>query len=385
MWFDGDWEEPWNHELGSQLYLELKQMQPSLVINNRVGKSRPGVVPAGTKRMPNSGDYDTPEQRIGNFDREFPRETCMSLGESWSWKPNDNLKSVKQCLQTLLQVVGGDGNLLLDVGPMPDGRIEPRQVARLEDMGTWLNKYGAGIYGTRGGPFKPARWGAATCKGDRIFLYVMNWPGEGPLQLPAIPARVVESKTLSGGSASVRQDNSGIFIDPPSPDRDEIASVIELTVDGKAVDIKPVAVTYRSGSLATGQRTTASNVFSNEDAYSAKCATDDDYATRWATDSGQNPAWLEVDFDEPTNIGRVVIDEPAEYQRIQAFELQYFDGHGWQNFHTGATIGPDWSAVVTPITANRVRLNILKSSDSPTIREFQLYGPSSPKSAKNTN
>jgi alpha-L-fucosidase len=81
----------------------------------------------------------------------------------------------------------------------------------------------------------------------------------------------------------------------------------------------------------------------------------------------------------------VFIDEPADYGRIQAFELQYFDGNVWKNFHAGTTIGPEWSAVVTPITASRVRLNILKSTDSPTIREFQLYGPSCPTSATSSN
>ena len=99
-----------------------------------------------------------------------------------------------------------------------------------------------------------------------------------------------------------------------------------------AFDIPPVDVAYRSGSLARGKQTTASNTFFNEDAYSAKRATDDDYSTRWATDSGQKPAWLEVDLDEPRSIGRVFIDEPAEYRRIQAFELQYFDGNAWKNF-----------------------------------------------------
>ena len=73
---------------------------------------------------------------------------------------------------------------------MPDGRIEPRQVARLEEMGEWMKKYGDGVYGTRGGPFKPGTWGAATCKGDRIFLYVMKWPADGPLKLPADRARM---------------------------------------------------------------------------------------------------------------------------------------------------------------------------------------------------
>ena len=103
MWFDGDWEEPWNHELGSRLYLELKRLQPSLVINNRVAKSRPGVVAAGIKPALNSGDFDTPEQRIGSFDREFPWETCMTMtnSDTWSWNPNDVLKSLKECLQAL--------------------------------------------------------------------------------------------------------------------------------------------------------------------------------------------------------------------------------------------------------------------------------------------
>jgi alpha-L-fucosidase len=387
MWFDGDWEEPWNHELGSQLYVELKRLQPSLVINNRVGKSRPGVVAEGVKRAPNSGDFDTPEQRIGSFDREFPWETCMTMatGDTWSWNPNDDLKALKECLQALLQSAGGDGNLLLNVGPMPDGRIDPRQVARLAEMGAWLKKYGDGIYGTRGGPFKPGAWGAATCKGNRIFLYVMRWPGDGPLRLPAVDARVVDSKALSGGQASVTQDNSGISIDLPKINRDEIATVIELTMSRNAFDIRPVDVAFRSGSLATGKLTTASNTFFNEDPFSAKRATDDDFSTRWATDSGQKPAWLEVDLDEPKSIDRVFIDEPNECRRIQAFELQYFDGKIWKNFHVGTTIGPEWSAVVKPVMASRVRLNILKSTDSPTIREFQLYGPSPSEPAASSN
>ena len=387
MWFDGDWEEPWNHELGSRLYLELKRLQPALVINNRVAKSRPGVVAAGIKRALNSGDFDTPEQRIGSFDREFPWETCMTMtnSDTWSWNPNDVLKSLKECLQALLQSAGGDGNLLLNVGPMPDGRIDPRQAARLLEMGAWLKKYGDGIYGTRGGPFKPGPWGAATCKGNRVFLYVMRWPGDGPLKLPAVDARVVGTKIWSGGCASLTQDDSGIAIDLSKDNREDIATVIELTMNQNAFGITPLDVSYRSGSLARGKQTTASNTFFNEDAYSARCATDDDYSTRWATDSGQKPAWLEVDLDEPRSIGRVVIDEPAEIRRIQAFELQYFDGNNWKNFHAGTTIGPEWSANVRPITTSRVRLNILKSTDGPTIQEFQLYGPSSSEPATSSN
>jgi hypothetical protein len=213
----------------------------------------------------------------------------------------------------------------------------------------------------------------------------MQWPGDGPLKMPAVDASVVDTKVLSGGHAVLTQNSAGISIDLPKADRDEIATVIELTLSRNAFDVPPVDVALHSGSLAFGQKTTASNTFQSEDAFAAKSATDDDFSTRWATDSGQQPAWLEVDLDTPRKIGRVFIDEPAEYRRIQAFELQFFDGNNWKNFFTGTTLGPEWSTVVTPITASRVRLNITKTTDGPTIREFQLYGPPSTESSTSSN
>jgi alpha-L-fucosidase len=83
---------------------------------------------------------------------------CTTICRQGAWKPNDDLKSLKQYVQTVLHVVGGDGNLLWNVGPMPDGRIEPRQVERLQETGGWPAKYGDAVYGSRGGPFKPGLW-----------------------------------------------------------------------------------------------------------------------------------------------------------------------------------------------------------------------------------
>ena len=90
---------------------------------------------------------------MGKLQTGRPWETCMTICTQWSWKPNDELKSLKECLQVLVNTVGGDGNLLLNVGPMPDGRIEPRQVERLREIGRWLAKYGESIYGTAAGRF----------------------------------------------------------------------------------------------------------------------------------------------------------------------------------------------------------------------------------------
>jgi alpha-L-fucosidase len=199
---------------------------------------------AGTTKQAhlNSGDYDTPEQRIGGFNRERPWETCMTICRQWAWKPDDRMKSAKECVRTLLHTVGGDGNLLFNVGPMPDGRIEPRQVERLKEMGAWLEKYGNGVYGTRGGPFKPGKWGASTCKDGNIYLYVMNRQIDDTLVLPAISRKIMSYRTRSSGQVLVTQSEGGIEISLPSAGRDEIAAVIELTVDGKAFDISPAEV-----------------------------------------------------------------------------------------------------------------------------------------------
>jgi alpha-L-fucosidase len=241
MWFDGQWEKPWNPDRGQDLYNYVRGLQPSIIINNRVGSAkRPGKDGSITAETA-GGDYDTPEQEIGNFQNDRPWESCITICEQWSWKPNDKLKSLKECLQTLILCAGGDGNLLLNVGPMPDGCIEPRQVDRLKEIGQWLDAYGQTIYETRGGPFKPGTWGASTYKGDSIYVHVFDWPERG-LVLPPVGKKVVSWKALTGGQAHVKQDGQGILIKVAKEYRKDINTLIELKLDGPASDIVPVAV-----------------------------------------------------------------------------------------------------------------------------------------------
>jgi alpha-L-fucosidase len=155
MWFD--LPQAYTGEYGIPMVSMLRKLQPNILINNRA-YSEPGRT-SGYSHQRTVGDYDTPEQRIGGFQIDRPWETCMTIADQWAWKPNDKVKSLDQCLQSLVRSAGGDGNLLFNVGPMPDGRIEPLQVERLKEMGQWLQKYGYTIYETRGGPFMPTDWG----------------------------------------------------------------------------------------------------------------------------------------------------------------------------------------------------------------------------------
>jgi alpha-L-fucosidase len=356
MWFDGlggsakDWDS-------ENMFKMIRELQPHIIINNRAGLA---------------ADHDTPEQRIGKFQHDRAWETCMTICRQWAWKPNDQMKSLKQCIQTLVSVVGGDGNLLFNVGPMPDGRIEPRQVDRLKEMGRWLKKYGQSIYGTRGGPFKTGSWGASTNKGNNIYIHVFNW-NDDTLTLPPIPKKIIASSVLTGGTVTVKQTEEAIEISVPKSYQQEIDTIIKLQLNGPAGEI--TAVSILSSSLACGKKAGASNIFQNSAAYGPDKAVDDDTSTRWATDSGTKQAWLEVDLGKSMTFNRAMVSE--EFDRVQKFELQYKDGEQWRTIAEGKKIGKKLKLEFSPVTTRYVRLNILNASEGPTIWEFQLFAPKS--------
>jgi alpha-L-fucosidase len=241
LWFDGYWESYWTHEHGKMLYKYVKALQPGIIINNRVDRGRVHGKGATKKDKDYAGDFDTPEQEIGTFQMDPPWETCMTLCKQWAWKPNDDMKSLKECIGILVRTVGGDGNLLLNVGPMPDGRIEPRQVERLKEIGKWLEKYGQSIYATRGGPFKPGDWGASTRRDNCIYVHLLNWQSDG-LKLPPIPATILSSSVLTGGTAAVKQTQEGIEISVSREHQQDIDTIVVLELDGPADELAPVAV-----------------------------------------------------------------------------------------------------------------------------------------------
>ena len=82
--------------------------------------------------------------------------------------------STRDLLQYLIRSAGYNANFLLNVGPMPNGKIQPEFVQRLKEMGEWMKKNGESIYGTRGGPIAPRSWGVTTQRGNKIYLHVLH-------------------------------------------------------------------------------------------------------------------------------------------------------------------------------------------------------------------
>jgi alpha-L-fucosidase len=375
LWFDlGGKPQDWDTE---NLLKMARSIQPWLVINNRVGVK---------------GDFDTPEQRVGKCQFDRPWESCITLGTSWSWRPSDRLKSYADAVQMLVACAVGDGNLALNTNPMPDGQIEPRQVEIFQKIGQWLAKYGDSIYGTRGGPFMAPDmggrkiskdsthfaapnvhwWGGSTRKGNTVYLHILRWPDE-TLALPPIPRKIVGYSVLTGGEAAVKQTERGIEVSVPAPQRDAIDTIVKLELDGPASAIELPVVKLASGSIAFGKKATASNYFQNNAAYAPGKAFDDDLDSRWGCDKDTHAAWLEVDLGEPKTFDHAMIGE--YHGRVRKFELRVKQDDGWKTVHRGTTIGDSLDITFGAITGQYVRLELLKTTDGPSICEFQLFAP----------
>jgi alpha-L-fucosidase len=226
LWFDTDagqapWDQPATYNL-------VRSLQPVVIINNRLDMGSMDDYKA--QKIGPEADYKTPEQRVGGFDDVQPWETCMTLGTQWSWKPGDTIKTSRECIRILAQCVTGDGNLLLNVGPMPDGRIEPRQAEVLREIGGWLEKFGESVYETRGGPLRNGAWGGSTRKGHTVYLHILRWDGD-TLRLPSLAGRVLRGTALTGGDVRINQRDDATLVYLPVRERNDVDTVIKLEME----------------------------------------------------------------------------------------------------------------------------------------------------------
>jgi len=241
FWFDGYWEDAWTHQYGMDLYKYIRDLKDDVLINNRVDRGRSDEN-GMTESLAFAGDFGTPEQKIGTFHPVSPWESCITICNQWSWKPNDQMKTLRECIQTLARTVGGGGNLLLNVGPMLDGRIEQRQIDRLQQIGHWLESYGESIYSAECGPFLPTPWMVSTHKDNRIFVHLFSSP-EKELILPSLGKHKVRAvKFLNGEPLSFRQLKDRIVIQLPETLIDENDTVVELKLDRSANSLVPLEV-----------------------------------------------------------------------------------------------------------------------------------------------
>ncbi len=222
IWFDGGWEHPPQDWRAEELLKMIWRLLPNAIINDRTG------LPA---------DFSTPEQYVP-AQRMAGRlwETCMTINNSWGYHAQDHAhKSVRQLIQTLVDIVSKGGNFLLNVGPMPTGEIQPEFVVRLKQMGVWLRKYGDAIYGTEASPFPIHNppLGGCTVKDNRIFVHLFDYP-TAPLKLWGLKTKVKKAYIMGNKTpVPFQQEGLSLVLDCPPIIPDPYDTIVVLELVGK--------------------------------------------------------------------------------------------------------------------------------------------------------
>ncbi len=229
IWFDGMWDKPDADWRIAKTYSLIHSLQPAaLVGSNHHLKPFDGEdFQMFEKDLPGGRNSDfNAKSEVGNL----PLETCDTINGAWGYNSTDKrFKSSTQLIQYLVKAAGNNANFLLNVGPMPSGKIQPEFVERLHAMGEWLRANGESVYGTRGGPVKPRPWGVTTQKAGKIYVHVFDWSDE-LLALPKL-VDIRKAALLSNGKmVEVRQVDGGTLLRLPAG-RDAVDTVVVLTVD----------------------------------------------------------------------------------------------------------------------------------------------------------
>jgi alpha-L-fucosidase len=227
MWFDGQWEQTWTHEMGEALYRLCRDLQPSVIVNNRVEGWSPTPITTPL------GDFRTPEQEVPATG--WPGvdwESCITMNHNWGFNSHDrDFKSVDALVALLVETASKGGNLLLNVGPRPDGTFPDESTERLQALGRWMRVNGDAIHGTTASPFRQAPFRATTGT-NRLNLFLPEWP-DGSLLIPGLRTAPRTARLLADPSAALSSAvrEGGIELTLPATAPEGPCPVVALEFD----------------------------------------------------------------------------------------------------------------------------------------------------------
>lgn len=229
IWFDGQWERRAVNWHFDEIYSLIHQLNPAILIGNNhhlapidgedfqmFEKDLPGGNTTGF-----SG-----ESKIG----KLPLETCETINNSWGFNINDHsFKSTNEIIHYLINAAGRDANFLLNIGPMPNGKIQPEFTDTLALVGNWMQKNGESIYGTRGNLIPAQDWGVVTNKGKNIYAHILTCPQQDFIFLPGLKEKIVKANSFSDGTAlKFKQVPEGVFVYLNSVKLNPVDHIIKL-------------------------------------------------------------------------------------------------------------------------------------------------------------
>jgi alpha-L-fucosidase len=260
LFFDGEWVSWWTQEDGRELLRYVRELNPAIIVNNRIGK-----------RKKEDGDYGTPEQKIPAEGLDYDWETNMTLNGTWGYKSYDhNWKTAEDLIRKLVDIASKGGNFLLNVGPDARGVIPEPSAERLREVGRWLDVNGQAVYATRlwnphakldpqagadafgpgpeEAPFDESAAGVYaaagrhvrfTRKDDALYAVFFEWPDDSRIVLPQLAqgriAQPITAVELLGSSANPlwKCEDDGLHVQLPGQKPCEHAWVLKLTTGSK--------------------------------------------------------------------------------------------------------------------------------------------------------
>ncbi len=242
IWFDGHWDQLDNdHDKSLQskvdwhyneIYPLIHKLQPKcLIANNHHLSPIPGEdFQAFEKDLPGNNTTGFGGARIS----QLPLETCETMNDAWGYNMTDRkFKSVPALIHYLVNAAGRNANFLLNVGPMPNGRIQNEFTDTLAILGNWMKQNGSTIYGTRGNIIPPQEWGVITGKDKNYFVHILN---KNKLQqpyvfIPGIKEKINGAVLFSTKSnIKFKQEPEGVFVYLDSVTMDDTDTIIQLTL-----------------------------------------------------------------------------------------------------------------------------------------------------------
>ena len=208
LWFDGMWDRRSVNWRIREQYDFIHSVQPSCLIGNN------HHLPAIEGEDFQIFERDLPGENKAGFSKgqtvshKLPLETCQTMNGMWGYKVADqNYKSTEYLIRYLVSIACKGANLLLNIGPQPNGELPATALARLKEMGEWLRKYGDSVYGTTAGDIQAQEWGVTTRKGNRLFVHIFDLK-EKELTLP-LTCKVTKAYTFEDKKAVAFEKNDG--------------------------------------------------------------------------------------------------------------------------------------------------------------------------------
>jgi alpha-L-fucosidase len=232
IWFDGKWDRKQANWRFDEIYKVIHDLQPQCLIGNNHHES---VLPGEDFQM---FEKDLPGKSTHGFASKaedigsLPKEVCETINKSWGFKLKDNKhKSKKELVQYLVNAAGHGSNLLLNVGPMPNGKIQPKHIQSLSEIGDWLKENGETIYGTRAGIVAPNKDWVSTQKGKTLYVHLLNNPFEEMLIIPVFKEAIKSVVFFkSKKEVSFQKTKKNVLFKIPTTEQNKVNTILEITL-----------------------------------------------------------------------------------------------------------------------------------------------------------